>query len=181
MKIDYENDTKGVMIMRKITILFGAGAEGKGQFGLPSGKDFKRDVILAKDVELFANLFLQNAKSKIKLNKGTIISAQSSSIISPFQIQEFYKACKMIIDADDMLIIGYGVNSEDEHISNILRARLADGKRIKHFVYYKKKEEWENETTAVKAQLGYDDLLDFHSADEFGEIISKMNSCQKSF
>lgn len=47
--------------------------------------------------------------------------------------------------------------------------------------YYKKKEEWENETTAVKAQLGYDDLLDFHSADEFGEIISKMNSCQKSF
>lgn len=439
MKIDYENDTKGVMIMRKITILFGAGAEGKGQFGLPSGKDFKRDVILAKDVELFANLFLQNAKSKIKLNKGTIISAQSSSIlyqtilegknietnlkelfpdqndrdiavryleykknntsdknisqefkklyhdnfydaiigdkgntnndeiayflqkagiyafldslfnylrkpetyknecarvikvyyaaflsilngmakrirdnkqlidiystliqgeegisdlqgtlakvidgfqneiikntcfltreeksklyycnirkliesgnnvvscvttnytnigqrvmqlpdehfsylhgklglfeeletknivniekmdlkktvfpyllvqsgvkpiISPFQIQEFYKACKMIIDADDMLIIGYGVNSEDEHISNILRARLEDGKRIKHFVYYKKKEEWENETTAVKAQLGYDDLLDFHSADEFGEIISKMNSCQKSF
>lgn len=65
MKIDYENDTKGVMIMRKITILFGAGAEGKGQFGLPSGKDFKRDVILAKDVELFANLFCKTQNRRL--------------------------------------------------------------------------------------------------------------------
>ena len=32
------------MSMAKIAILFGAGAEGRGQLGLPLGEGFKRDV-----------------------------------------------------------------------------------------------------------------------------------------
>ena len=33
---------------KKVLFLFGAGCEGKGQFGLPSGAEFAKGTILAK-------------------------------------------------------------------------------------------------------------------------------------
>lgn len=67
--------------MKKIGFLFGAGAEGKGQIGLPSGNDFKRDIILAKDVARYANDILAYSKSGIMLNSGTTLTYNSSSVL----------------------------------------------------------------------------------------------------
>lgn len=65
----------------KITILFGAGAEGKGQFGLPSGNQFKRDLIMGEGTKKFANQFLQEASSGITLGDGKIITANTTSVL----------------------------------------------------------------------------------------------------
>lgn len=88
-----------VTSMSKITILFGAGAEGKGQFNLPSGEGFKRDVVLANNVASFANLFLQKAESGITLSNGTIISHNSSSILYQTIVE------RQEIDADILEIL----------------------------------------------------------------------------
>lgn len=67
--------------LAKITVLFGAGAEGKGQFDLPSGASFKRDVILAKNAESFGNLFLKSSNYNLKLTGGTIIAHNATSVL----------------------------------------------------------------------------------------------------
>ena len=38
------------MSKKQVAFLFGAGAEGKGNFNLPSGIDFMRDSYLNKDL-----------------------------------------------------------------------------------------------------------------------------------
>lgn len=45
----------------KITFLFGAGAEGLGQIGMPFGNEFKKDIILADNVASFANAVNKSA------------------------------------------------------------------------------------------------------------------------
>jgi hypothetical protein len=106
-----------VAIMSKITILFGAGAEGAGQFDLPSGNGFKRDIILAKNVAPFANLFLQSAKSDIELENGTVISANSSSILY-----------QTIVEMQDV----------DPHVIEKLFPNSADQDTAKRYLQYKR-------------------------------------------
>lgn len=102
-----------------------------------------------------------------------LVQSGVKPIISPSQIREFYKACSMINDADYMLIIGYGINLDDEHVTTILKERLMKGRKIKYFVYCHSKEskEWDEKINAVKDQLGYDDLLEFYHTDEFKDTI----------
>ena len=64
----------------RITFLFGAGCEGKGQYGLPSGCEFKRETILASNVKtLFSNL--NSSEKGISIENGTIIKHNSTSIL----------------------------------------------------------------------------------------------------
>ena len=72
----------------KITILFGAGAEGKGQFGLPSGNQFKRDLIMGEGTKEFANQFLQEASSGITIGDGKIITANTTSVLYQTLIED---------------------------------------------------------------------------------------------
>lgn len=121
-----------------------------------------------------------NAITAIDLRKTVfpylLVQSGVKPIISPYQIREFNKACQMINEADYMLIIGYGVNLDDEHITTILRERLINGGKIKYFVYCssKKNEEWNRIIDSVKGQLKYDNLLEFYRADEFAEIVSSL-------
>ena len=43
--------------MKKIAFIFGAGCEGNGQIGLPSGVEFQRTTILAKNAVSLARFF----------------------------------------------------------------------------------------------------------------------------
>ena len=63
----------------KYTFLFGAGAEGEGQIGMPSGSNFKKDVILAKGVVDFADIFL--GKTGKKLKEGMLLTANSTGTL----------------------------------------------------------------------------------------------------
>ena len=40
---------------------------------------------------------------------------------------------KMIEESDAVVILGYGVNKDDEHIANLLRERVRKGKTIYYF------------------------------------------------
>ncbi|MBR5178062.1 MAG: hypothetical protein IKW90_04615 [Lachnospiraceae bacterium] len=66
-------------------------------------------------------------------------------IVSTWQIKEFAKAVKMINEADLVVVLGYGINTDDEHIINILRERLHSDKTKTVYFYYVKKPKNETE------------------------------------
>ena len=102
-----------------------------------------------------------------------LVQSGVKPIVSPFQIKEFYKACNMIAEAEHMLIIGYGINSDDEHITTILKERLMSGKKIKYFVYCPENESetWKEKIDEVIKQLGYENQLEFYRTDEFEDVL----------
>lgn len=66
--------------VNKMTISFlcGAGCEGAGQLGLPSGEAFKKDIVLAKDTSEFFNKL--NISDR-KFENRAIIDARCTSIL----------------------------------------------------------------------------------------------------
>ena len=91
-------------------------------------------------------------------------------IVNGFQIKEFEKARKMIMDSDVLIILGYGVNSDDEHISNLLRERLHEGKRINCFLYGNSLEK----QNQVKSVLLSDSGIIFEDPETFYRSLSKI-------
>lgn len=63
----------------KVTFLIGAGCEGKDQFELPSGVDFKKQILLADGVKEFAGYF--NKKDAFAFPSGKIIKSNSTNIL----------------------------------------------------------------------------------------------------
>jgi hypothetical protein len=105
-----------------------------------------------------------------------LVQSGVKPIISAHQIEEFRKAYEMIDGADHLLILGYGINPDDEHITNFLRDRLRKGKSVKVFLYFEQKteEQWNGKVQFVQNQLGFEHLLEFYDADEFSKIIEKL-------
>ena len=70
---------------KSIAFLLGAGCEGFGQLGLPSGKTFKRDTIIANRV---ADLIYSiNEKKNPVIKNGTFLSYNSHGILAQTAIE----------------------------------------------------------------------------------------------
>ncbi len=92
-------------------------------------------------------------------------------IINSFQINEFNKATQMIMDSDELFLIGYGINTDDEHISNLLRERLHNNRKITCFLYNNTDEE----RTNIQKELFYaGDKLVFCPSTQFKNILSAL-------
>ena len=63
----------------KVTFLIGAGCEGKDQFELPSGVDFKKQILAADGVKEFAGHF--NKRDAFIFPSGKIIKSNSTNIL----------------------------------------------------------------------------------------------------
>lgn len=68
------------MEKKKIAFLCGAGCEGKSQLELPSGEDFKKDILLSKNIK---SLYEKINKTTLfsKINDGAIIDARCSNVL----------------------------------------------------------------------------------------------------
>lgn len=73
---------------KKVVFLFGAGAEGKGQYGMPSGTTFKREVICAKQkIKEFVKSFNMSSDNDgveviDKINDGSLLSSRKYTSLS---------------------------------------------------------------------------------------------------
>ena len=105
-----------------------------------------------------------------------LVQSGVKPIISDHQIEEFYSACQMISTADELLIIGYGINPDDEHVTNFLRKRIRDGKKIKIFIYssMRNDERWNESVHNIHDQLGDTNLVIFYHTSEFGKYINSL-------
>lgn len=97
-------------------------------------------------------------------------------IVNGKQIIELSRASDMIYNSDEVIILGYNVNSDDEHIANMLRERLYEGKKITCYIYceatknseyseeYKSKtDKFQNELAFHKENLHFEDIKNFSS------------------
>lgn len=63
---------------KKICFLFGAGCEGNGQIGLPSGANFKKDIVLSKEMN---SLYNKINNPNVKMQNSAIIDARCQNIL----------------------------------------------------------------------------------------------------
>lgn len=65
-------------------------------------------------------------------------------IVDIKQIQEYAKMIKFLKSSDELIIVGYRFNSDDNHINSILRSFLLDGRKITYFNYNSKSKKDDN-------------------------------------
>lgn len=80
-------------------------------------------------------------------------------IISPVQLREYVKAMKFLEEADLVIILGYGINSDDEHILNMLRERDKTRGNIIYLKYVEEKTKHEAESVLNQANDNIKELF----------------------
>jgi len=98
-------------------------------------------------LDLFENIETKEIKEikKFKNNSNDIayfpfIMVQSGvkPIVSPYQIKEFAKAIRYLENADVVVVLGYGINSDDEHIQTMLKGCIKKKTELYYFIYDEK-------------------------------------------
>lgn len=84
-------------------------------------------------------------------------------IVCDWQIQQYEKACRAIREAENLFVLGYGANSDDEHIANFLRERLNSSKKIIWYCHSKDG----TEEKKVRKILGESSYIEFRKSKEF--------------
>ena len=105
-----------------------------------------------------------------------LVQSGVKPIISPFQIEEFGKATNWMGASDVVIVLGYGVNSDDEHISNLLRWRISRNKKVVCFIYAQGENEFENEKKRIQTQLGTSSHLEFKNTSDFESFIDNISA-----
>ncbi len=105
-----------------------------------------------------------------------LIPSGIKPLISPKQIEEYHKAMELMKHAKKVFIIGYGINSDDEHITNLLRWKLSecDGE-----VYCFIHSEFKKTSKSIKKLFKDTDRLKFFETTEFNDIIDELISTVK--
>ncbi len=96
-----------------------------------------------------------------------LIQSGVKPIISPEQLKAFSGAIKAFEESNTIVILGYGVNSDDEHITSMLRPHVKE-KKIVYFIY-QKNEEFDKEKKRICSIFGIDensDYIDFGNTEE---------------
>ena len=103
--------------------------------------DDKYIVNIHGKLELFENLKTKEIKKITEFKEEDIIfpyimiQSGVKPIISSFQIDNMKKASDNIKKSDILIVLGFNVNSDDEHITTFLRDRLNEKKVIKFVIY----------------------------------------------
>ena len=105
-----------------------------------------------------------------------LVQSGVKPIIAPYQIEEFGKATNWMSTSDLVVVLGYGVNSDDEHISNLLRWRIAQNKNVVCFIYAQDKTKFENEQRRIQTQLGISPYLEFKNTSDFESYIEQIST-----
>lgn len=105
-----------------------------------------------------------------------LVQSGVKPIISPIQIEEFGKATNWMAASDVVVVLGYGVNSDDEHISNLLRWRISKNKKVVCFIYAQGENEFENEKKRIQTQLGASSHIEFKYTSDFESFIDNIGA-----
>lgn len=93
-------------------------------------------------------------------------------VVSPIQIKEYAKAINFLENADYIIVLGYGINSDDEHIVNMLReCKLGDKKTI--YLNYDKDKNVEIKENLEKL-LGKESNLEIRDTNELEDVLKEI-------
>ncbi|MBR4207855.1 MAG: hypothetical protein IKQ88_04630 [Lachnospiraceae bacterium] len=112
-----------------ICFLFGAGAEGKGQIGLPQGAEFKRSIILGKDISTFSRNFSNIRIKDVEVDNGTILKHNSTSVLYQALFEKKEKSSKTW----DEIIENYFPGIKEDSVKKYIEYKVnksGDGEKI---------------------------------------------------
>lgn len=72
-------------------------------------------------------------------------------VVNSWQIEQYAKACDWIKNSDYLVVLGYGLNSDDEHVINFLRERMLDTGKAKHTLFF-----YNSDKTKITKHMGND-------------------------
>lgn len=122
-------------------------------------------------LEWFEEIETKNVKIIDKHNDKSVIfpfifvQSGVKPVVSAVQIKEYKKIVDFLTYAEDVYIIGYGLNSDDEHIINLLRERETEGKRITFFAHTDK------DVNNIKRCFQNSNVIKIRNDKEFQEVI----------
>ncbi len=132
-------------------------------------------------LNLFEEIDQKEVKQLLDFNKEDIIfpfifiQSGIKPIVSYEQLSEYSKCINWIDDSQlkYIVILGYGINSDDEHIMNLLKSAAKKGKVIIDFIY--KLEEKKNDCEKIKERLGNENVH-FLDSEDFKCLIPLINN-----
>lgn len=65
-----------------------------------------------------------------------LVQSGVKPIINYSQLKEFYQGAAALVEADVLIVLGYGMNSDDEHVVNMLKERLEDKDKKKRTIFF---------------------------------------------
>lgn len=135
-------------------------------------------------LELFENIKTKEIKRINEFNKEDVIfpyimiQSGVKPIFSDVQIEEWHKAISALDVADYVVIIGYGINTDDEHILNILRKKCKD--KVTIFMIYSDNDKYENERDRIE-QVFENTIkhMYFFKSSELDNVLKQINENKK--
>lgn len=99
-------------------------------------------------------------------------------VVSPIQIKEYAKSVNFLENAEYIIVLGYGINSDDEHIVNMLRDCKGKEKKI-IYLNHNKGEEVEVKENLEKL-LGKESNLEIRGTDELEKVLEEIIKCKNN-
>lgn len=132
-------------------------------------------------LDLFENLYTKEVKKLTEFDADNIvfpylmIQSGVKPIFSSIQINEWYKAVSFIEKSEYVIVIGFGINSDDDHITTILREKAINKKFI-FFLYSKTNnvEELKKEKERILKILKNPNNIYFFKSNEFEKVLKKI-------
>ncbi len=127
-------------------------------------------------LDLFEDVFTKRIATLIDFSEKDyvfphiFVQSGIKPIVSSFQIHEMDKAIKAMETCDVLIILGYGINSDDEHITNILRDRIRANGRIICLLYNNNHEE----RTRIEKELFCSNKVEFASCTELSHVLDAL-------
>lgn len=135
-------------------------------------------------LELFENIKTKEIKKINEFDKEDVIfpyimiQSGVKPIFSDVQIEEWHKAISALDVADYVVIIGYGINTDDEHILNILRKKCKD--KVTIFMIYSDNDKYEDERDRIE-QVFENTIkhMYFFKTSELDNVLKQINENKK--
>ena len=133
-------------------------------------------------LDWFENLETKEIKSLCKFDATEfifpylLVQSGIKPIINHKQIKTIYKGSEALNNAETLIILGYGLNSDDEHIINMLRERVQNNGRIVCFIYAENDDDFENKKfRALKLLCAKEDSnISFEKSSNFNNYINDL-------
>lgn len=89
-----------------------------------------------EDIESKIARPLNEFESDKKIMPFLFVPSGVKPVVNSWQIEQYTKACDWIKNSDYLIVLGYGLNSDDEHVVTFLHERMLDAEKANRTLFF---------------------------------------------